>query len=128
MAIISAIKKWWLSRRPKPLDQLLEVKFDSEGVSVEVIDRLELDWNQTFLWKDVTRICFRDGGLYSSDVIFVETRGNDKPAVILTEARGGGSFFGELTNRGLFPDEVWRRAIAETGGATYCWPPKENAS
>jgi len=30
-----------------------------------------------------------------------------------------------LTERGDFPEAVWRRALSEAGGATHCWPPLE---
>ncbi|HTD04062.1 hypothetical protein [Undibacterium sp.] len=106
------------------MDQKLSVEFDDNEVRVIVLEQLEATWNQEFRWNDIDRVCFKDGGLYSSDVILIELKGRQTPAVILTEARGGNDFFGALTDRGYFPEEVWRRAMGETSGAMYCWPQK----
>jgi len=118
------IAVWWAARRPKPLNELLAVEFDDVEVRVRVLERLEADWNQSFRWAEVVRVCFQDAGLYSSDVVIVEIAGRERPVAVLTEAKGGNEFFGALTERGLFPEAVWRKAIGETGGATHCWPPQ----
>lgn len=122
--ILRRLSDWWAARRPKPLNQLLAVEYDEAEVRVRVLERLQPDWNQSFRWCDVARVCFKDAGLYSSDVILVELAGRERPVTVLIEARGGDEFFGALTARGLFPEEVWRKAIRETGGATHCWPPR----
>jgi len=118
-----SIAEWWSRRRPKPLDKLLSVQWDDEQVEVRVLERLAPDWNQSFMWSDVVRVCFKDAGLYASDVLLIEVAGRERPVAVLTEAKGGSAFFGVLADRGLFPEHVWRKAIGETGGATYCWPP-----
>ena len=107
-----------------PLDQLLSVEFDNDEVRVMVLEKMDAEWNQKFLWTDIRRVCFKDEGLYSSDSIRIELKDRQSPVVVLTEARGGTAFFGALTERGYFPEEVWRRAMGGTGGATYCWPQK----
>ena len=61
-------------------------------------------------------LCFEDGGMLSSDVIYVSLNDRQKPAVIPTEARGGHEFFGALCHRGYLPESVWRRAVGDTGG------------
>ena len=122
--ILRRLSAWWTSRRPKPLNELLAVEYDETEVRVRVLERLQPDWNQSFRWSDVVRVCFKDAGLYSSDVILVEVAGRECPVTVLTEARGGDEFFGALTDRGLFPEDVWRKAIRETGGAMHCWPPQ----
>lgn len=124
VALHRKIFEWWAARRPKPLHQLLAVEFDHVEVRVRVLERLEPDWNQSFRWSEVVRVCFKDAGLYSSDVVFVEVAGQAQPVAVLAEARGGNEFFGALADRGLFPVEAWRKAIGETGGATHCWPPQ----
>jgi hypothetical protein len=128
MPLLSDLKQWWSARRPKPLDQLLSVEFDSEKVEVRVVDRMDPAFNQTFRWEDIVRVCVKDGGLYSSDIMYIELRGRDKPAIVLTEAKGGSQFFGALCDRKFLPEEVWRRAMGETGGGTHCWPPERGAS
>jgi hypothetical protein len=118
-----SVIEWWSRRRPKPLNQLLVVEWSDEQVDVRVLERLEPGWNQSFKWSDVVRVCFKDAGLYSSDVLIIEVKGKERPIVVLTEAKGGSEFFGALADRGLFPEAVWRRAIGETGGGVHCWPP-----
>jgi hypothetical protein len=127
MVFLRKLYEWWLSKRSKSYDQLLVVEFDDVEVRVRVLERLGTEWNQSFRWADVVRVCFQDGGLYSSDVILVELKDCEKRVAVLSEAKGGNEFLGVLTQRGLFPEEVWRKAIGETGGAIHCWPP-QNAS
>lgn len=125
MPLLERLSQWWSARRPKPYEQLLAVEFDEAEVRVRVLDRLEPEWNQSFQWSDVVRVCFKDEGLYASDVIFVELKACEKRVVVLSEAKGGPEFFGALTDRGLLPQEVWRKAMGETGGAKHCWPPED---
>jgi hypothetical protein len=121
--MMKRLRAWWSSRRPKPLSELLAVEFDAEGARVMVIDRLEPSWNQSFRWTDVKRVCFKDEGLFNSDTVIIELASQARPVIVLTEARGGSAFFGELTTRGLFPEQVWRKALGDTSGGTHCWPP-----
>jgi len=81
-------------------------------------------WNRPFRWDEIVKVCFKDGGIYSSDILFIELRDREKPAIVPTEARGGSEFFGELCGRGLFPLEVMRSAIRETSSGMHCWPKK----
>ncbi len=66
-----------------------------------------------------------DEGPYSSDLLLIHLTGRDQPAVVPTEAEGGEEFFTALSERGYFPQEVWRRAMTETNGRMHCWPPSE---
>ncbi len=122
MSILQRLSVWWSARKPKPLSELLAVEFDHETVHVRVLQRLEPEWNQSFAWKDVRRVCFKDEGLSRSDIVFITVRGRSTPVAVLLEARGGSAFFGEITERGRFPEKVWRKAMGETGGALHCWP------
>jgi hypothetical protein len=126
MFSLQAIRAWLFSRRLKPLDELLAVEFDNACIKVLVLDRLDPAWNQEFVWTDITRVCFKDEGLYTSDSIIVELKGRARPVVVPTEAKGGSEFFGALTGRGYLPEEVWRRATGEANGAIHCWPPLES--
>jgi hypothetical protein len=118
-------KTWWKSRSSKPLNQLLAVEFDEAEVHVKVIEKLEPKWNQSFRWSDITRVCFKDGGMLSSDIIYVSLSDRERVAVVPTEARGGSEFFGALCDREYFPEKVWRRAVGDTSGGLHCWPPAE---
>jgi len=84
MSLFRKIKLWWDAHRPRPLSELLAVECDDASVRVRVIDRLDPAFNQEFQWADVVRICFKDGGVSQSDVVFIELRGREKPAIILT--------------------------------------------
>ena len=126
MSVLAGIKAWWQSRQPQKMDQLLEVAYDTKEVRVRTLTpEMDPGWNQTFLWEDITRVCFKDEGLWSSDSVFLTLRGKEKVAHVLTEAKGGSEFFGALCDRGLFPEDVWRKAMGDTSGGTHCWPPFE---
>lgn len=84
------------------MDQKLSIEFDDNRVRVVVLEQLEAAWNQEFRWSDIDRVCFKDGGLYSSDVILIELKGRQTPTVILTEARGGADFLERFPTEGIF--------------------------
>lgn len=124
--MIRSLWHWLKSRHPKPFDQLLAVEFDETEVRVRVLQRLETGWNQTFEWSNIKRVCFKDGGLWSSDIVYISLINPDVVKTVPTEARGGSQFFGALCDRGLFPEHVWRRAIGDTNGGMHCWPQESN--
>ena len=123
--MLERLKAWWRSRTSKPLKELLSVEFDESEIRVKVIEKLEPTWNQSFRWASITRVCFKDGGLLSSDLIYVSLSDRQYVAVVPTEARGGNDFFGALCDRGFFPEEVWRRALGDTSRGLHCWPPAD---
>ena len=122
MAPLQRLRAWWDARKPLPLNKQLAVEFDNESVRVRVLERMEKDWEQCFRWEDIVRVCFKDGGIYGSDILFIDLRNTSKPAIVLTESLGGNEFFGALCGKGFFPDHVMRAAIGETGGGMHCWP------
>lgn len=124
MTVWGRIRAGWNARKTLSLDKCLAVEFDAEGIRVLVLQRVSMNWEQAFRWDEIAKVCFKDGGIYRSDILFIELRDQEKPAVVPTEARGGSEFFGELCGRGLFPLEVMRSAIRETGGGMHCWPQK----
>ena len=109
--------------RRKPLDELLTIEFDDDGVRVRVLEQLQPEWNQSFEWKNIRRVCFKDGGMLSSDIVYVSLLDPDSVVTIPTAARGGHDLFGALCDRGYFPESVWRRAVGDTSGGMHCWPP-----
>ena len=120
--MLERIKMWIARRRRKPLNQLLAVEFDDREIRVIVLERLDPAWNQAFEWSNIRRVCFKDGGMWDSDYVYISLREPDVVRTIPTEARGGSEFFGALCDKGFFPEQVWRRAVGETGGGMYCWP------
>ena len=107
------------------MSESLAVEFDEIGFRVRVLRALEPVWNQEVRWDNVKRICWKDGGMLSSDIVYVSRINPDTVAVVPTEAAGGAEFFGELCSRGLFPEHVWREAMGNTSGGLFCWPPHE---
>ncbi len=111
-----------LLRRKASLSDLLAVEFDDDDIRVIVLADLEDAWNQTFTWSNIRRVCFKDGGMMGSDVIYVSLLEPDKVCTVPTEAKGGTDFFGALCDKGYFPEAVWRRAVGDTSGGLHCWP------
>lgn len=66
--MLKNLKAWWRSRSRKPLEEVLVVEFDDAEVWVSILTDLDPEWNQTFRWSNITRVCFKDGGMSSSDV------------------------------------------------------------
>jgi hypothetical protein len=124
--MLKNIKAWFNSRRPRRLSELLSIQFNDHEIQVVVLEKLDVTWNQKFFWADIRRVCFKDEGLYSSDLLVIQLNDMDQRAVIPIEAQGGSEFFGALTERGYFPEDVWRAAMGETGGRVHCWPPLES--
>lgn len=122
MKLIDWFKQRWAAGRPLPLDRKLAVEFDEQGARVHVIQRLSNDWEQSFRWDEVVKVCFKDMGLYASDMVFIHLRDKEKPVVIPTEARGGNELFAAICEKGFFPDHVALAAVRETNGGLHCWP------
>lgn len=127
MTILGKLRDWLQSRKRKPLNQLLSISFDEVTVRVVVLAELDAGWNQSFRWSDVERVCFKDEGLYASDLILIQQIGRDKPIVVPTEADGATEFLGALTVRGYFPEQLWKDAVGETNGGLHCWPPIDSS-
>jgi len=123
--LVQRLKSWLLSFGGHPVSGLLAVDWDETTVRVQVLDQLEPFWNQEFRWADVTRVCFKDEGLFASDILFLEVAGREYPICILTEARQGPEFVGQLAGRGLLPLDVVKKAAGCTNGRMICWPPRE---
>ena len=123
--MIDRLAKWWKARSGKPANEMLAVEFDDTEIRVRVLEGLEPEWNQTIRWSNIRRICWKDGGISSSDLVYISQIEPDRVVVVPTEARGGHEFFGALCERDLFPEHVWRRALGDTSGGTHCWPPAE---
>ncbi len=77
----------------------------------------------SFAWSAVTRVCFKDNGPASSDLLYVFTRDSAQAWLVPLEASGGGDFWRELPARGLFPASLHERATLAMDGRYYCWPP-----
>jgi hypothetical protein len=124
-SVSSMLKSWFSRLRGRPLSSLLAIDWDETTVRVRVLDELEPFWNQEFRWPDITRVCFKDEGVFRSDIVFLEIDGRDKPVYILTEAQQGPEFMGQLVGRGLIPPDIFKKAVTSSEGSMYCWPPRQ---
>jgi len=102
----------------------ISVSYDAMDVRVTAAPGADPRWNQSFCWSNIRRVCFKDGGMFASDVIYISLKDPDSVMVIPTKAKGGSEFFGALCDRGLFP--IWRKAVGESSGGMHCWPPPES--
>lgn len=122
--MFEALRKW-VRRWRLPLSEQVSVEFDATEVRVIAAPAADSRWNQIFRWDNIRRVCFKDGGMMASDVIYISLKEPDKVMVIPTMAKGGSQFFGALCESGLFPEQVWRRAVGDTSGGMHCWPPAD---
>jgi hypothetical protein len=123
--VLDRLRKIWKVARGRRANEDLRVDFDEDEIRVRALDAsVDPQWNQSVRWSKINRVCWKDGGMSSSDVILLYQMAPDRVVVVPTEALGGHEFFGALCDRGLFPEHVWRRALGDTGGGTYCWPEK----
>ena len=119
--MLHRFKSWLTSRKPKPLSELLAVEFDDAGGRVLGVEELDPEWNQEFTWDRVRRVCFKDGGMLSSDIVYLSLVHPEQVVAVPTEARGGAEFFGQICERGLLPEAIWRKAVGDTSGGLHCW-------
>ena len=114
------------SRVPlRPLSEWFTVKFDDIRVMMSAQPPGNQAWEQSFLWSDVIRICFKSEGLLASDGVYVFTSKRPESFVIPIEANGGAEFWSEVLERGLFPPDLAIKAAALPEGALSCWPAVE---
>jgi hypothetical protein len=126
MDIAEKLKSAWDKWGPKGVSKCLRVEWDDTAVRVRVLDRMREEWNQDFLWSDITKVCFKDEGVSKSDAILLQLREPGKWATVLTEAEGGPGFVSELVSRGLFPKHMLDKAVGSSTGGMHCWPPNES--
>lgn len=110
------------------LDSWFHVTFDDTHVHLDVHPPGRPAWQDAFPWSAIVRVCFKDEGLYASDGLYIFTTLRPESFVVPTEADGGDALFVALSERGYFPDEVFRQAISSTDGGFYCWPALEEGT
>ena len=74
--------------------------------------------DREFRWNSIVRVCFSDGGMAMSDVLFLDVLGHEKPLLLPLEAWGRAEFRDELCRRDHFPRQIFDRAIRSTDGGT----------
>ena len=110
---------------PKPNDpsKMLSVEWDESAIHVRVIEGLDSGWNNDIPWSQITRVCFKDEGIYRSDLLLVWLEGKENPAPVLAEALGGPALIAQLVARDIFPKDIYEKAVTSSDGGLYCWPP-----
>jgi hypothetical protein len=124
--LLSTIRNWFAQFRASRLKDQVSVTYDDTHVRVLAAPGADVRWNQNFLFSNIRRVCFKDGGMFRSDVIYISLKDPDTVMVIPTEATGGSQFFGALCDRNFFPETIWRKAVGDTSGGMHCWPPPES--
>jgi len=80
-------------------------------------------WKDQFEWKDVIRICFQTGDLYSSDELYIFIKDKKESFLIPMDAKGGLELWGEIIDRELFDAELAIKITTEAeDGILTCWP------
>jgi hypothetical protein len=115
-----------INRRRTPLPSLSEwfsVAFSETAVTMSAKPPGKAPWEQSFLWSEVTRICFMSEGLLASDAVYVFTSQRPESFVIPIEAKGGMEFWSRVLSLDLFPSDLATKATSLPEGASLCWPP-----
>jgi hypothetical protein len=122
-----AVRSLRESLEPANDAKLLLVEWDDIVIRVRTLDQAVPGfWNQEVRWSDITRVCFGDGGVSKSDILFLEALNRENPVYVLTEAQHGTEFLAQLVARGLFPQKLLEKAIGSSSGEMLCWPPRQS--
>ncbi len=79
-------------------------------------------WKDHFEWKNVIRVCFQTGDLYSSDELYIFVRNRKESYLIPMEANGVLELWGEIIDRGLFDAELAIKIATVSEQEMFCWP------
>lgn len=104
------------------LSEWYNVTFDDVFVYRDVRPLGGESWKDQFKWKDIIRICFQAGDLYTPDELYIFIKDRKESYLIPTEANGGLELWGEIIDRGLFDAELAIKIATESEGRLYCWP------
>lgn len=103
------------------LAEWFHVRWNDEGVELDVAPPGSDSWQAAFTWASVTRVCFQAEGPDVSDGVYVFVCDRPESYAIPTEADGGAGFWGEIVSRGLFDPGLAVEAASSAGGL-FCWP------
>ena len=108
-----------------PLFEWFSIDSDDHQVTISANPPGGEVWTHAFAWESVIRVCFKAGGPFDQDELYVFTAVRPESFVIPMEASGAPSFLDELMTRGLFPAEQSIQAAMMEEGEILCWPPAE---
>src|SRR5580704_10765796 len=88
--LTKTVRSLWDRLKPRNDAKLVLVEWDESVIRVRTLDQgFPEFWNQEISWSDITRVCFSDGGIYRSDILFLDGRNRERPVFVLTEAQHG---------------------------------------
>lgn len=104
------------------LSEWYTVSFDDTYVYRDVRPLGGDAWKDHFKWKDIIRVCFQTGDLFSSDELYIFVTGRKESYLIPMEADGGLELWGEIIDHGLFDAELAIKIATVSEQGLYCWP------
>ena len=104
------------------LSEWYNLSFDDISVYRDVRHPGGEAWKDHFEWKDIIRICFQTGDLYSSDELYIFVTDRKESYLIPMEADGGLELWGEIIDYGLFDAELAIKIATVSEQGLYCWP------
>ena len=124
LALVGALvyRRFFAGGPTVPLSEWFTVAFDDQRVTMAARPPGRAPWEQSFLWSEVERVCFKSEGALASDGIYIFTTQRPESFVVPTEAKGGLEFWFRVVERGLFPSEMAIKAASLPEGEMVCWP------
>lgn len=104
------------------LSEWYTVSFDDTYVYRDVRPLGGDAWKDNFKWKDIIRVCFQTGDLYSSDELYIFVTGRKESYLIPMEADGGLELWGEIIDHGLFDSKLAIKIATVSEQGLFCWP------
>ena len=92
-----------------------------EGVQLSVQEPNNKPWDVSFMWNEISKVCFKAADLYSVDVLRIYLQ-DDRHYDIPLEAEGGYALWEKLIEKGLFDEEV-AAELRFAENEIRCWPP-----
>lgn len=123
MPLATIVAAWHEAHRHQNVAELVSVEFNEDTVRLQPLEP-ETAPALEFPWAAIRRVCFRDGGIYQSDLIALELQEQLQPALIPLRAKGAPALFAQLVGRGLLPETLVKAALGSADGGFYCWPPQ----
>ena len=111
-----------MNAMPGPIIEWFHVSFNDTliHIKIDILGRDEI--NDSLMWSDIIRVCFKTGDFLSSDEILIFTKSRPESYLIPTEADGALDLWGEIIKRGVFDAELAIRAATAGEDEIFCWP------
>ena len=104
------------------LSEWYTVSFDDTYVYRDVQPPGGDPWKDHFEWKDIIRVCYQTGDLYSSDELYIFIIDRKESYLIPMDADGVLELWGEIIDRSLFDAELAIKMATASEQGISCWP------